>query len=405
MASANRRAGFRLYGTHVCAFILLSATTLLLSACGNFFSCEGKTDCPTTCVASSTVTCPTTGTPSGVDYAYVANSATSANDVDAYNLGSGTLTPVTGSPSNFDFSPSSMAITPADTFLYAATDSYLTAGYLYGYSIGTGGALSILDSGQPLTPGESVTSLAVSPNGDWLFCLDATGLTLEEYSIDTSTGAITYATTYGINGATGVQITPSSVAIAPSGDFLVVTLGLAGAETFSLDQTTGVATAVQTLTLSNSATGIFAAAIDANNYLYLAGTNNLSVYSTTTGGTTTLLKSYSIGTGTGHSIAVNTAATSVYVGNESTSAIYGFSIGTGGALTAISGSPFTGPTSVNALAIDSTSAYLIASGYNATTGIQLFSVGTTGALTPVATTGTAGTGTSGTIPGVIAATH
>jgi 6-phosphogluconolactonase (cycloisomerase 2 family) len=410
MASAHRRAGFRLYGTHACVLILLSASTLLLSACGNFFSCEGKASCPTTCVASSTVTCPPTGTGTGTgsstdDYAYVANSATSATDIDSYNLGSGSLTAVSGSPLSFDYSPTAMVVTPADTFLYAASDSELNttnpgAGFIYGYSLGTGGAISILDSGTPLES-ESVTSLAVSPDGNWLFCLDTDGITLEEYSIDTSTGALTYENTYGITGATGTQVLPSSVAIAPSGDYLVVTLGTGGAETFSFNTTTGVAASTTLLSPANTATGIFAAAIDANNYLYLAGTDGLTVYSTTTAGVPTLLKTYSTGNGS-HSVVINNASTYVYVGNESDGTISGFSIGTNAALTALAGSPYTGPTTVDALALDSTDAYLIASGYNASTGIQLFSIGSAGALSSV---GTAGTGTSALIPGAIATTH
>ena len=414
MASTNRRVGFHLYGTHACAFILLSASTLLLSACGSFFSCEGKESCPCATGVTATATNPCggstgsgTGTGTGAgsstdDYAYVANSATSTTDVDAYNLGSGTLTAVSGSPYNFDFSPTALVVTPADSFLYAASDSALTSGtgYIYGYSLGTGGALSILSSGTPLVS-ENVTSLAVSPDGDWLFCLDDDGLTLEEYSIDTSTGAITFAATYGITGASGTQVLPYSVAIAPSGDFLVVTLGTGGAETFSLDETTGVATSATLLSPANAATGIFAAAIDANNNLYLAGTDGLSVYSTTTAGAPTFLKTYATGNGA-HSVAINSTSTYVYVGNETDGTISGFSIGANAALTALAGSPYTGPTTVDALAFDSTSAYLIASGYNASTGIELFSVGSAGALTSVAT---AGTGTSSLLPGAIATTH
>jgi 6-phosphogluconolactonase len=411
MASANRRAGFRLYRTHACVFLLLAAVTDLLSGCGNFFSCEGKTSCPTppaTCVASSTVTCPPTGTGSSTgsgsstnDFAYVANSVTSANDVDAYNLGSGALTAVSGSPLPFDYSPTSMVVTPANTFLYAASDSELTAGagFIYGYSFGAAGALNSLSS-MPLES-ESVTSLAVSPDGNWLFSLDTNGLTLEEYSIDTTTGALTFAATYGITGASGAEVTPTSVAIAPSGDFLVVSLGTGGAETFSLNETTGVAASVTLLSPASTAIGIYAAAIDVNNNLYLAGTDGLSVYSTTAAGVPTLLKTYSTGNGA-HSVAINSASTYVYVGNQSDGTISGFSIGTNAALTALAGSPYTGPTTVDALAFDSTSAYLIASGYNASTGIQLFSVGTAGALSSVAT---AGTGTSTLIPGAIATTH
>ena len=397
--------------TPFCVVALLSAL-LLLNGCGSFFTCEGKTSCPTTCVASSTVTCPATGGTGSttVDYAYVSNSSTSNTDIDGYNLGAGTLTNATSAPFSFGYVPSSMVVTPANTFLYAATDAVEDSGhgYVYGYSIGSGGALSIISSGDSLIPGEDITSLAISPNGEWLFCLDTDGITLEEYSINTSTGALTFAQTYGITGASGATVLPAQVTIAPSGDFLVVALGQGGAETFSLNQSTGAAAAVTLLSPSTTAIGIYAAAIDANNNLYLAGTNGLSVYSTTTAGVPTLLNSYTTGNGAHSVVVASTTADSVttpkyvYVGNEIDGTISAFSIGSNAALTAVSGSPFTAPPTVDALALDSTNAYLIASGYSATTGIQLFTIGSTGALTSA---GTAGTGTSGSIPGAIATTH
>jgi 6-phosphogluconolactonase len=387
--------------THACALTAIAALTLL-SGCGNFFQCEGKASCPVACSTTVTTDCTTTGSTT-VDYAYVANSSTSANSIDGYNLGAGTLTTATSAPYALGYSPSAMVVTPANTFLYAATDSALDSGkgYIYGYSIGTGGALSILSSGNSLIPGEDISSLAVSPDGQWLFCLDTDGITLEEYSINASTGALAFAATYGITGATNGQVTPAQVTVAPSGDFVVVALGTGGAETFSLDESTGAAVASKLLSPTNAATGIYAVAVDVNNYLYLAGTAGISVYSTTTAGVPTFLNSYATSSGA-HSVIVNTAGTYVYAGNQGDGTIYGFSIGTNAALTAISGSPFTGPTTLNALAFDSTDAYLIASGYNATTGIQLFTLGTTGALTSA---GTAGTGTSVVIPGAIATTH
>lgn len=403
----SRRPTFHRYPAHLCALLLLTASTLLLSSCGNFFQCEGKADCPTTCVASSTVTCPAGGTGTGtgsatVDYAYIANSSTSANDVNGYSLGTGALTAATNSPYSFGFSPTALVVTPANTFLYAASDSTLTngSGFLYGYAIGTGGSLSILASGNPLAS-ENINSLAVSPNGEWLFCLDNNGLTLEEYSINTSTGIIAFAQTYGITGATNATVTPTQVTIAPSGDFVVVALGTGGAETFSFDETTGIANPETLLTPATTAIGIYSAAVDANNYLYLGGTNGLSVYSTSNIGVPTLLNTYATGNGP-RAVIVNTASTYVYVGNQTDGTISGFSIGTNGALTPIAGSPFTGPSTVDAMAFDSTMKYLIASGYNTSTGIQLFTIGSNGALTSAAT---AATGISPIIPGAIATTH
>ncbi|MGA8939590.1 MAG: beta-propeller fold lactonase family protein [Acidobacteriaceae bacterium] len=396
MLPAHRRAKLRSPATHACALLLLSSLALLLTGCGNFFTCEGKASCPTT---TCTTNCPATTT----DYAYIANSSSGTTYVDGYDVGSGALTAATSAPFSFSYSPSALAITPANTFLYAATDSALTTGIIYGYSIGTGGALSILSfNSTTALVNESVSSMAISPDGQWLFCLDTDGITLEEYSINATTGALKFAATYGITGATTGVITPASVAIAPTGDYVVVALGTGGAETFGFDTTTGVATVSTLIKPANSATGIYAVAVDANDYLYAAGTAGLQVFATTAAGVPTVPgNTYTTGTGP-RSIAINPDSTFVYVGNQTDGTITAYTIGTNAALTAVSGSPFTGPTTVSSLGVDSTGAYLVSSGYNSTTGINLYAIGTTGVLTNKAT---AATGTSALIPTPIAMTH
>jgi 6-phosphogluconolactonase len=398
MAPAAPRFTFRPNPAHLCALALLS-TIALLSGCGSFFVCEGKADCPAApCVPSSTVTCPATGT----DFAYVANSSSSPNTVNGYNLANGNLTTnATSAPFSFGFQPIAMAVNHANTFLYAVSNPGISTGYLYGYSIETGGALNILSSGKPLVT-ESAVSLAVSPDGNWLFVLDANSLTLSEYSINTSTGAVTFATTGAITPGAGTSGYASiNVAVAPSGDYVAVALGTGGLQTFAFDTTTGNLTPQNPLAPATSQIGIYAVAIDANNYLYAAATNGLAVFSATTAGVPTALKTYTTGSGP-RSVAINSASTFVYVGNKTDSTISGFSIGTNAVLTAISGSPFTGPTSIGALGIDNTGAYLIASGYNTSTGIELLSIGTTGALT---SSGSAGTGTNAAVVSAIATTQ
>jgi 6-phosphogluconolactonase (cycloisomerase 2 family) len=277
---------------------------------------------PTAIAATHTVT----GSGSTDDYVYVANSATGSTYVDGYTLAAGTLAAATSAPFSLSYSPTSMAITPANTFLYVASDSALTAGvgYIYGYSFTTGGALSILSSGTPLVS-EDVTSLAISPDGNWLFALDTNGLTLEEYSINSSTGALTFAQTYGVTGATSGQVTPSSVKVAPSGDFVVVALGTGGAETFTFTTSKGVAATSTVISPANSSTGIYAVAVDSNNNLYCVGTAGLQVFSTTAVGVPTLLKTYSTGNGA-HSIVINSTSTDVYVGNQTDGTITGYAI-------------------------------------------------------------------------------
>ncbi len=425
MASAPRSAAFRSPLTHASALLLLSALTLLLTSCKGFFSCEGKTDCP--CVAGTTTntnstptetvtttvttTCTSaTGTGTGTststttnsnssDFVYVSNDAVSQNNVDGYAISGSTLNAITGSPFDFQYPPSAMVVDPGNSLLFAATDSELTEGFLYGYSI-TNGGLGILDSGTPLVS-ESVTSLAISPDGQWLFALDTDGTTLEEYSINASTGALTFINTYPVSGsATGI-VTPTQVAVAPSGDFLVATLGTGGANTFTFDTTTGIATPSTLISPVTDASGIYGVAMDENNNIYLAGTAGLQVFSATAVGVPTLLNTYTTGNGA-HAVAINPDYTYVYVGNLTDGTISAFSIGTDAALTAINGSPFSGPPTVSALSVDSTSGYLVAAGYSATSGVQLYTIGSGGVLTEAASEGT---GTSPEIPVALALTQ
>jgi 6-phosphogluconolactonase len=400
MAPAPRRTKLYPHAAHLCALALLS-TLPLLSGCGSFFQCEGKTSCPTTpCVPSSTVTCPATG----INFAYVANPASSSNNVIGYNLENGNLTTaISGSPFNFNYAPIAMAVTPGNTFMYALTNPGLTTGYLYGYSVSTTGALNILSGGKPLVT-ESAVSLAVSPDGKWLFVLDANGVTLSEYSINASTGAVTFNTTAAITPASGtVNNVSNQVVVAPSGDYVAVAIGTGGAQTFTLDTSTGALTPQNPINPGSNQVGFFGVAIDVNNYLYVAGTNGLTVLSVSSAGVPTVLKTYTtVATGGSRTVTVNTAGTYVYTGNKTDSSISGFSIGTNAVLTPITGSPFSAPTLVGALTFDQSQAYLLASGYNATTGIELFAIGTTGALT---TSGTAASGTTASILSAIATTH
>jgi 6-phosphogluconolactonase (cycloisomerase 2 family) len=392
-----------------CALILLSSIAALLTGCGSFFQCEGKADCPTTtCVQSSTVTCPTTPPTTTTDYVYVSNSASGPTYLNGYTLASGTLTAATNSPFSLGNNavPSALAVTPANTFLYFATDSNFTNpignGNIYGYSITTGGALSILAAGSPLLQ-ENDAALAISPDGQWLFTLPIVGQLINEYPINTSTGLLGQLSAYyGLSGAPNGLILPLSIAVAPTGQYFAVALGTAGADVYSFDTTNGQgAAAPVTIIPANASTGIYSVAFDSNNNLYCAATDGLEVFSISSAGAVTPLMTYPTGHGA-RSIVINKTSTDIYVGNQTDGTITGYAIGTNAALTALVGSPYTAPTDVGALAIDNTSAYLIAAGYNTTSGIQLFSIGSAGALTPGST---AGSGAQAGIPLAIAATH
>ena len=370
---------------------------LALSGCGAFFQCEGKTSCGT-------------GTTTGIgDYVYVSNSVTGSTYLDGFQVSSGSLVTATGSPYSLGYVPTTMVITPSDKYLYIGNGS--SPGNIYGYSLGTGGAITILNSGNGLVQ-ENSAALDISPDGQWLFSLNTNGLTLEEYQISSTTGLLTYVNNYTLTGAVNATIAPLSVKVAPSGDFVVCVLGQGGADIFSLTTSTGalgltLGTNFNRLTPPNLTSGIYAVAIDANNNIYTSATAGLEVFSASTLGAPSaapISLTSPAGSGPGYSLVLD-GTSYVYAASENASSsavIYGFVVSSSNPLAPVSGSPNNAPVGVGAIGRDSSGDYLVAAGYNATSGIQLFSIGSGGALSSI---GSQASGITTSVPVVMALTH
>lgn len=369
----------------------LAAGLLSLTGCAGFFVCQ-KASCPASS-SSSTVT----------NYAYVSNSASGSTYINGYNLSGGNLsTATTGSPYSLGYTPIAMAVNPADTFLYVAVDSALGTtsipNGMYVYSIGTGGALTIANSGSAVGAG-NYTAIDISPDGQWLFALDTTGLILYEYQINSSTGVLTLGNTISISPGNANAVTPVAVKVAPSANFVVATLGTAGDVIYSFNTSTGLLGAtISGINTGSTSVGDYAVAIDSSNNIYLARTTGVVVYTATSLGAPTLVNTYASGNGP-HSIAVTTGF--AYAGNQTDSTISGYSVASGPVLTSVSGA-VSAPAAVRSVAFDKSGTYLLANGYGSSVGLELYTIGTTGALTSV---GSVGTGTNTAIPAVVALTH
>jgi len=375
---------------------LLAGLSLALTGCNGFFVYPGSSS--------------SSSTGSG-DYAYVSNSASGSNYINGYSVSGGSLVATTGSPYSLGFVPSAMVVSIPNTYLYVASSSSGGSGEIYGYSIGTGGALTILNNSLGLEA-ENSSALAVSPDGQWLFSLNSDGLSMEEYKISTSTGLLTAEGNYPITASAGGIVTPNAIKVSPSGNYIACALGTAGVDVFSFATSTGVASSsAAVIPPLNAADGFYSVAIDSSNNLFLAGTSGLvdyTVVANSNGSVTATLASsssgYSLGTGN-NSITVSKNGSYVFAGSQNGgtgSTIYAYSIGTGAALTAVTGSPFNAPTDIAALGYDNTGNYLLGIGYSATSGTQLYTIGSAGVLT---SSGSAASGTTLTIPAVIALTH
>lgn len=375
--------------------LLLGVAALQLTGCGSFFQCEGKASCGTSGSG--------TGSSSG-DYAYVSNGTNGSTYLNEYEVSSGKLTTISGSPVNLTYTPSAMAVAPGNKYMYIAQ---LGTGLIYEYAIGSNGDLTIANSGNFVaTEPTGYSSMDVSPDGNFLFALDNTGLLLYQFQIAPSSGLLSGAVTFGVSSS-GTAI-PQSVSVSPNKNYVACALGTNGTIVFPYSASSGITSqSFASLTTGSTASGDFGVVMDTNNYLYVARTTGPAVYLLTTPSagavTATFISQSSLTSGAGpHSIALNSpSGSAVYVGNLTDGTVSGYA-SSSGKLTNISGSPFPGPYAVSALARENSGKYLVAAGYNSSSGVQIYTIGSGGTLTAG---GVAGTGTSTAVPALIAVTH
>ena len=306
---------------------------------------------------------------------YVANQ--SASSIGAFGIGTATLTAVANSPVAAGFQPISMVVTPSNTLLYVGGPTGI-----FVYFINSNGSLTTPSTGsQPA--GVFAPALTVSPDGQWLIALDGTTQQLDIFQINASTGALT-----SVNAPTTYSITsgvwqPSDVRVSPDGTLIFAALGTGGDIVFTFNTTTGFATSSQSLSTGNTTTGDFGLAVSPKTtYLYIArsGTNGgVAVFSIGSGGLLTPVSGTPFAAGSGtFSVALDPTGTYVYAANRTDGTISGYTIvpGTttaGLSLTPLSGSPYASGAGVQSIGIDSTGKYLLAAAVNGGPDLTMYS--------------------------------
>ncbi len=383
----------------------LALFLLPLGACAGFFIKPAATN-PTD---PTNPTNPVAPTPTNTgDYAYVANSSAGITSLSEYNVGAGSLASV--GTINLGYIPVALAVAPTNTFLYVASAPGSANPGIYLYNIATGGALSVANSGTALAT-DQVASMAVSPDGNWLFTVNSSGITMNEYQVTTGTGLLTLKATITLPGTDCLLsvATPTSqtcsVAVSPSEEYVVASLGTAGDAVFSYTSAAGITgsnfNTIASGYSTTNPTGDFSVVLDSNNFAYIAQTNSLVVYQINSTITEEGTLGYAAGT-TPRSVSLNKSGNTLFTANEGTGTISSFGISGNGALAAVAGSPFTGPANVSALGVDNSGLYLVAVGYDASAGVRLYSVSSTGVLKQVAM---AAAGTNPVLPALVAMTH
>ncbi len=368
----------------------LLAGLLVLAGCGQFFP-------PLSQNGGGGGGTGTTG-----NYLYVANSNPNLNTVAGYSLASGALTATSGSPYKTPLTPTTMAMTPNDEFLYVGS----TSGAMYVYTVGSDGSLSLGNGGTPVFTGNSPAAMVIDGSGKWMVWASAFSGEVYVQGVNTTTGALTNVNTAGVGLA---STSASALAITPNAQYVYVALGTGGVETLSFNATTGALAAVNTvLAPKQSLDADLAVAVSPNGqYLFVTetGINAVRVFSIATNGTLSEVSGSPFKTGLGPAaVLVDSTGSYVYVANRTGNTISAFTLGTGGLLTEIGGSPFATGTTPVALVEDKSKGYVAVVNAGGGPDLQVFAISKTtpGALVSTATTST---GTDPTQAIAIAATQ
>ncbi len=293
---------------------------------------------------------------------------------------------VSGSPFAAGNGPVSVAFSPGGGLLATANQADSTVSV---FSVGAGGALTEIN-GSPFATGNAPRSVVFSPDGTLLATANQSDNTVSVFAVGAG-GALTEVK--GSPFATGVS--PFSVAFSPGGGLLataneadstvsVFSVGAGGALTEVLGSP--FATDGNPFSVAFSPDGTLLAT--SNQVPSKTGpTGMVSVFSVGAGGALTEISGspFAAGPGFPFSIAFNPSGTLLATADAIKSptgpigAISMFSVGAGGALTQISGSPFATGRFPFSVAF-SPGGGLLATANQADSTVSVFSVGAGGAL-------------------------
>lgn len=311
---------------------------------------------------STTTTTTTSSLSSGIFY--VLNQQTL--QVAAYSIVTGTLTQVSGSPYALASAPLSMAVSPNGDFLYVGT-----ASGIYVYAISSTGALT-LKNGSAVISSDLATTMQVDATGAWLLEAGPNAAVLFAIPISSTTGLPTATKEQML---TLPAATVQQLVISPDNTHIFVALGSSGTEVavFAAGEADPFGNEVN-IPVVNAAGAALSVGVDPSNRLFYIG-ETAAVTGTNSGGLRAFNYNsldevtgspYSTGGLAPASILPASGGTYVFVANRTVSgsttgdiASYSFtSTGTTYSLTALSTTAAAGTTPV-ALAEDSLGNYVL----------------------------------------------
>lgn len=164
--------------------------------------------------------------------------------VFGFSIGSGgALAAAAGSPYQAGVKPSALVTDPTDRFVYV-TD--YASNQLIGYGIHSGSTLSFLING-PFRTGNEPQSIAVDPRGKYLYVANALDSSVSAFVIDLSTGTPSAAVNPTGSSVNSTDTQPLSIAVDPALGRFVYTANYIGDSVsgFRLDPNAGNLSATQ----------------------------------------------------------------------------------------------------------------------------------------------------------------
>ena len=319
------------------------------------------------------------GSGSSNSYIYVANG--NAADIAGFSLNGSVLDNLPSSPYLLNGSvPTAMVTTPDGSFLYVG----ISTGAVYVYVIGSNGALALGNGGQAVASMTvEPTYMAVDRKSNFLFIGSNTLAQMYEYQINTSTGALT-TPAGNAQGYVTLSGEPEQIYVAPNNQYIYVGEtpqygGSGGIDIFTLNASTGALSNALHMNSKNTASYVDETLVSDSNSKYLfageTGCSCVRAFTIGSGGALSEVSGSPFTTQVGPSaMAVDPTNTYLYVGSKNSNEIDGYQIGSSGALTPLSSSPFSGAgVDPVAMALDETNTYLVVAAAQDYPDLEVFS--------------------------------
>jgi 6-phosphogluconolactonase len=320
---------------------------------------------------------------------YVYATIPAANQVIAYreDPNSGVLTQIAGSPYPVGEGARSLVLHPSGKFLYVANPGQGGTGEndISLFDIASDGTLTEVPPRASVAPFGSLPQLLVmDPAGNFLYVMNTLSNNISVFSIDSSKGTLTQIA----NSPFSIGLPPLNMQLAPSGNFLYVslaggTVGTSNGSIAGFSVNAGNLSLIGPLT-STDGVSPYGLAIDPNGtYLYAANygpSDSIAVFAIGPSGSLQEVQGSPINVGYSDpfSLIFDPSGQYLYVANQGSSNIAAFSITSAGLPAALTTSTTTNAFGAEAnpsfLAADPNGRYLFVGNQGASAGIQAFGV-------------------------------